>query len=36
MLTFGDAVQPTNMAKTNYFLTPIFLSIYLFCMLLFF
>jgi hypothetical protein len=36
MLTSEDAVQPTNMAKTNYFLTPIFLSIYLFCMLLFF
>ncbi|CAF3971968.1 unnamed protein product [Adineta steineri] len=30
MLKYDNAVQPTNMAKTNHFLTPFFLSVYLF------
>ncbi|CAF4115325.1 unnamed protein product, partial [Adineta steineri] len=36
MLKYDSAVQPTNMAKTNHFLTPFFLSVYLFLYIIYF
>ncbi|CAF3958599.1 unnamed protein product [Adineta steineri] len=36
MLKYDSAVQPTNMAKTDHFLTPFFLSVYLFLYIIYF